>query len=43
VGLLTRSNARQTNHQHGQCLSKHYNFGLSYDSVRAPIKWNPDT
>jgi hypothetical protein len=24
VGLLTRSNARQTDHQHGQCLSKHF-------------------
>jgi hypothetical protein len=24
VGLLTRSNARQTDHQHGQCLSEHF-------------------
>ena len=23
VGLLTRSNARQTDHQHWECLSKH--------------------
>jgi hypothetical protein len=32
VGLLTRSNARQTNHQHWQCLSKH--FSLSYSGRR---------
>jgi hypothetical protein len=24
VWLLTRSNARQTDHQHGQCLSEHF-------------------
>jgi hypothetical protein len=27
VGLLTRSNARQTDHQHWECLSKHFILG----------------
>jgi hypothetical protein len=27
VGLLTRSNARQTDHQHWGCLSKHFILG----------------
>ena len=38
VGLLTRSNARQTDHQHGQCLSEHF-LSLSYRVACQPSIW----